>query len=116
MHQHILDAGLPKPEIEYKFHPTREYRFDFAWPKQKIAVEVEGGTYNGGRHVTPSGYEKDCEKYNDAAFYGWKVIRVTSKMIGDLRAIETVLRFFGHTQEYDSRITSRKRKTPAYGK
>lgn len=69
------------PVCEYKFHPTRRWRFDFAYPKSMIALEVEGGTWIGGRHIHPIGFEKDCEKYNMAASMGWKVYRVTPKML-----------------------------------
>jgi very-short-patch-repair endonuclease len=60
---------------EYRFHPTRKWRFDFAWPAQKVAVEVEGGVYGRGRHVRPAGFIADCEKYNTAAHDGWLVLR-----------------------------------------
>jgi hypothetical protein len=69
------------PLQEYKFHPTRKWRFDAAYPSIKLAFEVEGGTWAGGRHVNPVGFEKDCEKYNEAARLGWKVFRLTPKMI-----------------------------------
>lgn len=95
MEGQIRNAGLPLPKTEYCFHPDRKYRFDFAWPEYMIALEVEGGTYTGGRHVTPSGFEKDCEKYNDAACLGWSVIRVTSNMIDDFRAINYMIRVLG---------------------
>lgn len=28
---------------EYRFHPTRKWRFDFAIPHIKVAIEIEGG-------------------------------------------------------------------------
>lgn len=62
---------------EHKFHPTRRWRFDFALPEHRVAVEVEGGTWNGGRHTRGSGYAKDCEKYAEALCLGWRVLRVT---------------------------------------
>lgn len=39
-------AGRYEPEFvrEHRFHPTRRWRFDFAWPDEKVALEVEGGT------------------------------------------------------------------------
>ena len=61
---------------EYRFHPTREWRFDFAIPAVRVAIEVEGGVWNGGRHFRPEGYLRDMEKYNEAAACGWLVIRV----------------------------------------
>ena len=69
--------------MEHRFHPTRRWRFDFAWPSRMIAAEIEGGTWAGGRHTRGSGYEKDCEKYNEAVRLGWSVLRFTGKMVKD---------------------------------
>jgi very-short-patch-repair endonuclease len=70
--------GLPDPCVELKFHPTRRWRFDAAWPHAKIAVEIDGGVFlpGGGRHSRGAGYRADCEKYAEAAILGWRVIRV----------------------------------------
>ena len=51
---------------EHKFHPTRKWRFDYAIPAHKIALEVEGGVWTGGRHTSPKGFLNDMEKYNTA--------------------------------------------------
>lgn len=74
-------AGLPEPQREFMFHRKRKWRFDLAWPDLMIAVEVEGGIWTGGRHVRGEGYEKDCEKYNEAQLAGWMVLRFTPGMI-----------------------------------
>jgi very-short-patch-repair endonuclease len=74
-------AGVPAPETEYRFHPTRKWRFDFAWPAQRVACEVEGGIWSGGRHVRGSGFANDCDKYNAAQLAGWRVLRVTGQHI-----------------------------------
>lgn len=84
---HIRLHKLPEPVREYRFHGFRRWRFDFAWPELKLAAEVEGGTWTGGRHTRGSGFEKDCEKYNSATALGWKVYRFTSGMIIDGRAV-----------------------------
>ena len=62
---------------EYKFHPTRRWRFDYAQPELKIAIEVEGAVWTNGRHTRGSGFIKDMEKYNTAASMGWTILRVT---------------------------------------
>lgn len=67
--------GLPKAEKEWRFHPERKWRFDYAWPDKKIAVEVEGGVWSGGRHTRGAGFIKDMEKYNTATVMGWKILR-----------------------------------------
>jgi very-short-patch-repair endonuclease len=86
----IALAGLVAPLEEYRFAPPRRWRFDLAWPDRRIAVEMEGGTWNGGRHVRGRGYEADCEKYNAAALHGWTVLRFTSDMIRDGRALNAI--------------------------
>lgn len=73
--------GVPLPEKEYRFHPVRRWRFDFAWPDLSVAVEIEGGVWTRGRHTRPLGYEADLEKYNTAALLGWTVLRYTPAML-----------------------------------
>ena len=62
---------------EFKFHPVRKWRFDYAIPEHKIALEVEGGVWTGGRHTSPKGFLGDIEKYNTATLMGWRVFRTT---------------------------------------
>lgn len=78
--------GLPLPEREFRFHPVRRWRFDFAWPDYMLAVEVEGVTKWGGKkkiggHQTAEGYRKNCEKYNAATLLGWWLLRYTQDQI-----------------------------------
>jgi len=63
--------GLMPPVRELKFHPERRWKFDFAWPELKLAVEIEGQ----GRHQTFVGFRRDCDKYNAALAMGWRVLR-----------------------------------------
>ena len=66
---------------EYRFCPPRKYRFDFAHLQARVAIEIDGGHWTGGRHNTGSGFQKDCEKFNLAASRGWLVFRLTGEMI-----------------------------------
>ena len=77
---------------EYRFHPTREWRFDFAIPERRVAIEVEGGVWNGGRHFRPEGYLRDMEKYNEAAACGWRVLRVIPSELLTLRTLRWIVR------------------------
>lgn len=88
----IRAVELPEPEQEYRFHSKRKWRFDFAYPRKKIAIEVEGGTWSKGRHTRGQGFEDDCEKYNEAVMLGWKVLRYTGKMIESGEAINQIER------------------------
>jgi hypothetical protein len=87
-------AGGPVPEREHVFHPSRHWRFDFAWPEAKVAVEIDGGTWTGGAHSRGKGQANDAEKANAAACMGWVVLRWTSDMVereaGIAEAVELV--------------------------
>ena len=63
-------------QAEFRFCPNRRWRFDFAWPTPKVAVEIEGGVWMTGRHQRARGYLNDCEKYETALMLGWTVYRV----------------------------------------
>lgn len=62
---------------EHRFHPVRRFRFDYAIPSYKIAIEVEGGVWTNGRHTRGKGFLGDVEKYNQATVLGWRLIRCT---------------------------------------
>jgi very-short-patch-repair endonuclease len=83
--------SLPTPEREARFDPVRKWLFDFLWRKPRVAVEIEGGTWKkNGRHTSGKGYANDCEKYNAAALAGYMVLRFTSDMLKDGRAVKTL--------------------------
>ena len=62
---------------------SKRYRLDFAHPLSRTGVEIQGGVYSRGRHVTGSGYERDCRKYNLAYTSGWTIFLLTSTMAKD---------------------------------
>ena len=66
---------------EYRFHPTREWRFDFAIPAVRVAIEVEGGVW-----------KRDMEKYNEAAACGWLVIRTIPSELLRVKTIQQIVR------------------------
>ena len=79
-------------EREYRFHPTRQWRFDYAIPSVRVAIEVEGGVWNGGRHFRPEGYLRDMEKYNEAAACGWLLIRTIPAELLSLKTVQLIVR------------------------
>ena len=83
-------AGIEEPGLEHKFHPKRRWRLDMVWPAHMLAVEVEGGTWIGGRHTRGSGFEKDAEKYAEAMCLGWRVLRVTGSQICTGKALKWI--------------------------
>lgn len=61
----------------------RDWRFDRADLGSQIAIEIDGGTWNEGGHVTGTGYRNGCEKCNAAQLAGWLVFRFTADMLRD---------------------------------
>lgn len=80
MFQRIIMAEIPGVEVvkEYLFHPDRKWRFDYAIPSHKVAIEIDGAVWTMGRHNRPEGYINDMEKLNTAASMGWLVLRFTT--------------------------------------
>ena len=87
MYEQLLNNILPGWEKELRFHPTRKWRFDYAHPLYKIAIEIEGGVWvkGGGRHTRGAGYIKDMEKYNQAVICGWQLLRFTPDQTAEMQ-------------------------------
>ena len=100
--------GLPEPEPEYRFAAEvvgyeagirkrlrqsglKDWRLDFAWPRYRVAFEIEGAP-GRGRHTTAAGFTEDCRKYAEATLLGWTVYRVPGKWCKNGEAIQLVIR------------------------
>lgn len=83
------------PAQEFKFHEYRKWRFDFCFPADMLAIEIEGGVWSGGRHTRGAGFTADMEKYNAATLQGWRVLRFTPAMVSSGEAIQMVKRALG---------------------
>lgn len=49
------------------------YKVDVAFPKQKVAIEVDGWAF----HSDPEVFVKDRKRQNAIALLGWQVLRFT---------------------------------------
>ena len=78
---------IAEPVRQYVFHKTRKFRFDFAWPDCLVAVEIDGGIFQGDRskggnqtgHRSINGLMAGMEKGNYAAVDGWCLLRFHAK-------------------------------------
>lgn len=81
-----LAPALPAAERDWPFHvipageaKERRWSLDFAWPAQRVVVEVEGWSHRapgeGSRYVS------DIAKYNTLTLAGWKLLRFTPGQI-----------------------------------
>ena len=93
LHQ-IRCLKLPKPQRNYKFHPTRKLELDFAWPDLMLAVEVQGGTYSGGKHARGVGYTNDCRKMGEAMALGWVIYWCDTVLVRNGEAIQVIEKLF----------------------
>ena len=105
--------GLPKPELEYRFHPKRKWRIDFAWnliarrqmvpespavslppcvydEPERIALEVNGGIFTQGRHARGAGLLKEYEKMNALALAGYRVFHVTPDQLNNYATVQMI--------------------------
>jgi hypothetical protein len=105
-------AGLPAPVREHRFHPTRRWRLDLAWPDRRLYCEVHGGTWLSaqvhpltgqpltGGHSTGAGQRRDFEKQNAAVLLGWRPIVVSTDMCRDGSALVAISRALPATEHH----------------
>jgi len=91
---------------QHVFHPTRQWRLDFAHLASKVGIEIHGGVWRSGRHTRGSGFVKDRQKMNAAISLGWRVFELTDKDLNKpetFEMIEEAIRsasiFTKHSQE-----------------
>lgn len=100
-------GGTPL-ETEHQFHPARKWRFDFADPDSKIAVEIEGGIWlQKSRHYDGSGAVKDMQKYLAATLDGWRIIRICGPMLTE-QVISAIITFVSYHRTFNPRKTQSK--------
>ena len=80
------------PELtkEYRFHPHRKWRADYALIDAKVLIELEGGLYGNGRHNRAGGYLADIEKYNAASMLGFVVLRLGTGQVDHQHVTEII--------------------------
>lgn len=75
----IVDAGLPEPVLDldvFDDHGTFLGCVDMAYPQWRIAIEYEGVHHSSGNQ-----WESDVDRYARLEEAGWRVIRVTRRML-----------------------------------
>lgn len=77
---------------ELQFDAKRKFRFDYAIPECRLAIEIDGGAFieGGGRHNRAQGFIKDMEKMNLAAAQGWRVMHFTPQQQYSMLTVQSI--------------------------
>lgn len=94
--------GLPYFERQLRFAKGigRQWRFDFAFPDHRVAVEIDGVAVRRlagqlvvmGRHASIAGIRGDHEKCNTAILLGWHVLHFLQTDVKPKIALEMTMR------------------------
>lgn len=71
----LMEEGLPAPQLQYEIFRGERFvaRVDFAWPEQKVILEMDGYKYHSGHQQ----WEKDRARRNELTLMGWQVLHGT---------------------------------------
>ena len=68
---------------EYRFHPKRKFRLDFAHIPSKVGIEIQGAIWTLGAHSSGAGLQRDYEKMLVAAACGWQILPISAADINE---------------------------------
>ena len=79
----ILSSGLPIPELQYEIRDGERFvaRVDFAWPDERVALEMDGYEFHSGREE----WERDRDRRNGITSLGWRVLHGTWREVRSAR-------------------------------
>jgi len=103
----IIAAGLPRPCTEVRFamerigsapgirsrlkkYGLKDWRFDFLFREERLAIEVNGGNYVGGRHSNATALTDEYRKINKAQQLGFRVLIFDGKLIKSREAVRQI--------------------------
>ena len=78
-----IEHDIHPPEHEYRFHPSRKWRMDYAFVWARVFLEVQGALFTGGRHTRGAALLKEYEKINAATCLGWRPLFCTPQQVED---------------------------------
>lgn len=89
-------------QTQFKWNSGRKWRADFyVWPGPgdrtgiEILVEIQGGTWQQGRHTRGRGYQEDCAKLAEAQLAHYTIFFGTAKHIKSGELLRWVERALG---------------------
>lgn len=73
--------------LQHRFHPTRQWRFDFAHIPTLTAIEIQGF---GEGHNSYDGMASDYAKHNEAIRFGWTILYLMSHDVSEHKIKKTI--------------------------
>lgn len=104
----LRKRGLPLPEPEYRFHPTRRFRADYCWPEKRVILEVQGGIFGRGAkcpccgrrrvgaHSSIKDQLRDIERTSEAAAEGFRIVYCVPDKLCSTETIARIERALNH--------------------
>jgi hypothetical protein len=80
-----------EPVKEFRAIPGRMFRFDRAFPKMMLLIELQGGTFSSGAHGRGYGIHRDYSKNNLAVKAGYRVLYYDSPMVRSGEAVNDLI-------------------------
>lgn len=100
-YEQVIGAGLPTPTTQHLVVFDRKWQFDFAWPKYRLAVEIDGGIWlqggkgqRSGGHAHPLAIIRDNDKRNAARALGWIVMQFETNAVNTGQALDRTVEIF----------------------
>jgi len=94
---------------ECKLVAGRKWAYDWACAELRLAIELHGGTWVGGRHTRGAGFQNDRHKMNAAQILAWNVLEFTTEDVLRGRAQEAIQQWL--TLQSGNRNAARKPKS-----
>jgi len=76
-HWVLMFGNLPEPVRQYAVrnpHTGRDWKLDFCWASELLAVEIQGGSFIKGGHNTATGQAQDYIRHNTLTRMGWRTL------------------------------------------
>ncbi len=73
------DLPEPVPQLALPWRSSVNGRVDFAYPEVRLIIELDGRAW----HTTLEAFESDRMRDNHAQLAGWRVLRITYRMLKD---------------------------------
>ena len=84
---------------QYRFHPTRQWKIDFAFPSAKLGIELDGAIFGKkSGHNTGVGILRKMEKSNELQKMGWRIFSFSGDQVKSGYAINYILEVLNELQ------------------